>query len=276
MGNKQKKKSPSRKGDPPAIIKWLPLIIITGGLLFALSLVLFSDKEVSPKALIPPLLGSPDTPIPLRKEFGNGDFQADEITPWFSLKNPQWGSFSVMSEMTETGDKNQFARVSAEAAYPAMGLKVFGAVQEWQQEETIPEFLNFRMRVHEENKLCTKQYAQAVVIFTKNGAETKANNLQLRILLHGMEKAPYSMSNAKFYMNPSYEQDGQWRHYSLPILKWFKESYEKSGVPESHWAGGKFRLLLEARYDSLPKTTQPGTKVLTVDYDDVTLSVQPQ
>lgn len=204
--------------------------------------------------------------------FVNGDFQSEQIYPWHYLENLQWGGFSVEEEtVTGMSDKNRFVRVDAHTTPPVATLKVFGAVQQWVTQDYIPEKLNFKMRVKNEQKLCTKQYAQAVVIYLKEDAEPNEKNLQLRIVIHGAETPPYNMRNARFHMNPEFTTDPKgWRNYSLPIHQWFQQGYPN--VDPEHWKGGEIRLLIEARYDNLPKTTPPGTSILTVDYDDVFFS----
>ena len=233
--------------------------------------------NANPDSLTPLALGSVRNPTPIRKVFENGDFESPSISPWHYLDNTQWGGFKVVQEPSSNGGApNQFVRVDALTSAPVPSLKVFGAVQEWNTEEQIPNYLNFQMRVHGEKKLCSKQYAQAVVIFLKEGAEDpKHKNLQLRIVLHGVEKQPYYMSNAKFHVNPPYKMSAQgWRNYSLPILDWFKKGFPTT--PDGHWEGGRIRLLVEARYDNLPTTTPDGVSVISADYDNISFSATPQ
>ena len=234
-----------------------------------------ANASVNAASLIPQATGSVKNPTLPRTAFSNGDFQSDSIAPWHYLDNSQWGGFTVEKESKPNqAFENQFVRINAVTTSPVPSLKVFGAVQEWNTEDQVPGFLNLQMRVHGEQKLCPKQYAQAVVIFLKEGADARHKNLQLRIVLHGVEKQPYFMGNAKFHVNPPFKtsSDG-WRNYSFPILEWFKQGFPTA--PEGHWTGGRIRLLVEARYDDLPTTTPAGLSVISADYDNISFSSKP-
>lgn len=198
----------------------------------------------------------------------NADFENTENPVWYALKNIQWGGYEIAEEKKADGSMNHFAKVSAKVASPTMGVKVFGAVQEIDLSQGLPEHWEFDMRVAKEKVLCDKQYAQAVAIFwqPKDGAsanENPENNVQLRCILHGVKEQPYQMSNAKFHMNPSFEEREGWRRYALPLEKWFKEAY-----PGRDFSKGRIRLLMEARYDTMPHTATAGDVALEADYDN--------
>ena len=230
-------------------VLWLVFGII-GLAVLALGWKIIWGGPVVPKAAPPPSV-----------ELVNGDFEADEPDPWHSLEgNLQWGPFSLGSETTAEGKTNHFAKVRAEASAPPVSLRVFGTVQELVIRKGLPEKLDFRCRVAQEKKLCSKQYAQAVAIFTP----ASGTNVQLRHILHGVDTPPYQMGNARFVMNPAFQEKDGWRHYSLPLREKFAQEY-----PGQDFTKGTLRLLFEARYDDLPSSVAPGEVPLEMHYDDV-------
>lgn len=262
-GNRKNHRAPTnRKPQPPHSerVHWSILVLIVP-VAVCLIFILWPDKRKGPSSTAParPVVFAPSAALE------NGDFEAAAPAPWHALEdNIQWGKFSLGSEKLPDGRTNQFAKVSAQAASPPVALKVFGAVQELKIVSGLPEKLEFRCRIAQEKKLCTKQYAQAVAIFTPNAATTGSANVQLRHILHGLTTAPYEMANAKFVINPPFTQEGEWRRYALPLRETFAAQY-----PGYDFSKGTLRLLLEARYDDLPNTAAPGEVALEMHYDDV-------
>lgn len=208
---------------------------------------------------IPPVTVPPSAKANL---FVNPGFE-DGAEPWLSLTTRAWGEpFSVSREVAHAGI--QSARLNLRAR-EAAGARIVGVVQETKS-ETFPELLSGYYQVAKWVRGTGIQYIQFVVIvFDSENAPMRFPNHQIRYLLAGTDKQPFSIGNAKFiYVGTEEATPGGWVYFARNLREDFIDQW--GDVPKRF---SKIRVLFEVRYDKKQQGETDSSAV--VYFDDLYL-----
>jgi hypothetical protein len=139
---------------------------------------------------------------------------------------------------------------------------IWGIVQETQPEE-FPEKLSGFVRVDGWQRATAKQYLQVVVIvFGADNGPQGVPNYQIRYILHGIDRPPFEISNARYvFIDTGEPVDQQWFYFERNVAEDFRNLW--GVIPAGY---DNIRLLYEVRYDDKAPTELPAADVY---YDDL-------
>lgn len=160
---------------------------------------------------------------------------------WFRMKTAPWEEFEVATQKAHTGRHAALLRLRNWGHIPPP--RIWGVIQE-PRITKLPKKLSFWYRVENWQQPVFRQFIQVVVIID-------GNNMQLRYLLGGIQKQPYSNTyNARYRMvNPHPPREGTWKYFETNLQQDFLETW--GGYPKRF---KKIRFFFEVRYeDPVPK-----------------------
>ena len=189
----------------------------------------------------------------------NPGFEEGE-EPWFSLASEAWGPpFRLSGDRAHSGESSAYLEMSS-AGGPA--TQVFGVVQEISPASFPARFSGYYL-VDRWQRGSDLQYLQAVAIVWNSDLPGGFSNHQVRYLLAGTDREPFTLANGRFvFVSKDEPAQGEWVRFDLPLAEDFERLW--GAVPQRF---ERIRLLFEARYEG-HTPAQPDV-VADVYYDDL-------
>jgi hypothetical protein len=216
--------------------------------------------------------GGGGSDIDANNEFDNGGFEddlknpcvADTLDCWFYLRPP---GFNISDVRARSDDHSALLMMRDTAQ--SEETKIYYLVQEVDP-QTMPEVISGEYFVENWVKGTELQYLQFVVIAFGGGENLPecpgggaCPNYQIRYLLAGIDREPFSIGNAKFvFLTEEDPVQGEWVHFERNLRQDFIDLW--GGVPNGFT---KLRVLFEVRYDA--KQATEGPLEADVYYDDL-------
>lgn len=186
---------------------------------------------------------------------------------WFDLSGERgyWHGFEVVE--TDAAEGRRAARLVLEAPPRADPVAIHGVVQDLVPPgRALPETLALAYRIGSWRRGTPKQYVQVVVI--AEDRSPMAPNQEIRYVLAGIDRAPFSMAAAKFlFLGPLEPEPGRWVRVERDLRRDWVERWGR--LPARC---DSIRVLLEVRYDDRAGA-EPGA-LAEVFYDDVRLGTR--
>ncbi len=196
--------------------------------------------------------------------FVNPGFE-DAREPWRVLDQPGWQPFEVSDTVSYSGSHS--ASLSLADRDSAIGTSITGAIQEVRP-AAFPEFLSGYYRVDEWEPNATFQYLQFVAVVNGGDFGDDLATHQIRFPLAGIDRAPFTLSNAQFlFLSRDAPDLGEWIYFGYPIGHAFQQKWGR--VPAGFES---IEFFFEVRYDG--KTAEQPVSTAQVYFDD--LYVGPQ
>lgn len=214
-----------------------------------------------------PRLPAPDAAAPGPDPIVNGSFEAGRA-PWFSMDNPYWGTFAIVSAPHRSGEHSLLLRLRGHD--DAVITFVQGAVQDLRG-DALPEHLRGYYRVEGWRRGGQNQYVQALVSVT--GADNLPDPTvpkQIAWVLTGVLDPVWELPNRAFrIVGPAEPREGEWIPFDLEVRQAFLDHY---GVVPTGFE--ELRLYLEVRFENRDPAIHP-LAAADVYFDDLSAGDAP-
>lgn len=188
---------------------------------------------------------SPATPQPPNTNvLRDGGFE-EENGAWAAKQQPEWAGFVVDGDVVHSGQRALALHLRSDAQ--SAPTRIAGAYQTTMP-SAFPEYVSGLYRVDEWAPGTPPQYIQVVAIVHGGDFGDGIEPHEIRFVLAGIDREPFTLSNAKFlFLSRDPPPLHQWTWFGYPLGQAFLSRWGK--LP-TRW--DSIELFFEVRYDRRP------------------------
>jgi hypothetical protein len=238
--------------------KWLRsfgvLAAVSCGIVASTACGVFAEQPVvsTPTAVLDP------------NRLQNAGFESGEA-PWYALEQGEWRRFAIADGFARTGEHSLKLELRGEEA--AERTRIAGAIQRIEGGAPFPEFLSGYYYVDRWEPIEPFQYLQFVVSIHGGNHPDGGDIHQVRFIVAGAQRPPFTLSNAVFlFLRRGQPDIGEWTYFSYPILDAVRT---RLGWDPVDWEF--IEVFFEVRYDQKTIGTVAAADVY---YDDLYIGQQ--
>jgi len=190
----------------------------------------------------------------------------NQTSKWeYILELDIWKPFSISDDVAHSGNRSALLRLRADET--SINTTIVGTLQNIYSDsmpnpDVMPRKISGNYLVRNWTKGAHKQYIQCVVMAFDVPGHPEGP-VQLRYLVSGIDREPFSLGNAKFIIiNENQPPENSWIKFERDLVDDFQEYW---GFVPSEFS--MLRVFFEVRYDDVPYSTTSAD----VYWDDIYL-----